>query len=307
MQWEKVRKPTDYIDSITENFRSRGGHPQLSISSLPVFDRVIWGLKTKELVVIGARTSQGKSSFVNQICLDFAKQGNPVLYLSLEMGVEEIIERMFCNVMGVDNFDLICGRYKSNPGISKKWAEFCMELVEMKMLITCGIGSTFEELLELVENINPTPKVVVIDYIGCISVKNREMREMMNEYIRQFRQLAIEKDFCGILVSQVNRGSDGKEPSLGQLKETGVLEEHSDKCILLYFDRDKEEERQYKIILAKNRNGRTGEHYVKFIPQYYQFREFDRERQDVSKNITTEKHSDETQQFRQHTMGESWE
>ena len=84
----------------------------------------------------------------------------------------------------------------------------------------------------------------------------------------------------GIMVSQINRGSEqteGKRPQLYQLKETGALEEAADNALLVfwehYYDRTKPFN-NYEITIAKQRNGATGKKEVKFYPQHYRFEEF---------------------------------
>ncbi len=66
---------------------SRGKKPEFSITSIPSLNEKIWGIKRREMTIVGARTSQGKSLFMNQLAWDLADQGHKVLYLSLEMDV----------------------------------------------------------------------------------------------------------------------------------------------------------------------------------------------------------------------------
>ena len=146
------------------------------------------------------------------------------------------------------------------------------------LLITCGIGQTWRELNEALELLNPTPKVVIIDYIQGIARRVNESREQMNEYIRYFRQICVERDIVGILCSQISRQAlDGRrnEPTLNTLKETGVLEEHSDLVFLLHWEHfytyKDEDKNAFRVIVAKNRNGRCGEVSCFFYPEYYLF------------------------------------
>ena len=275
---EKIRPIKEYLLPITDEFVSRGKAPKIPITTLKQLNSKLWGLKEGELVIVGARTSQGKSALVAQIALDVAMNSEfPVLFLSLEMNVESIIERMFCNVMSIDNYELLTGKYNTNSEIQKAWGKFCNQIDRVKLMVTNGIGYSFDEIIKVVEVMTPTPKVVIVDYIQAIRTSANTSREQTNEYIRMFRQLAIEKKFCGILCSQVNRGASqnsGNEPNMAQLKNTGVLEEHSDKVLLLHWANHYDEgcpQSEYKVILSKNRNGRTGELKLYFEPQYYRF------------------------------------
>ena len=256
---------------------SRGKNPKLPLKTLPGFNRKIWGLHTG-LTVIGSRTSQGKSSFSLQIAYDLASQNFPVLFLSLEMDEESLVERLFCNSKKVDNFDLLTGKI-NNEDIKSKWDEFSEEIKTIPLLITNGIGKTFSELTELVEIMNPKPKVIIIDYIQVIK-QVRDEREVLNEYLRNLRQYCVENDIAGVICSQSNRQTlqdKGREPTLNTLKGTGVLEEISDVVLLLHWDnfytKDPDTFNNFKIIVAKNRNGMTGSYEVSFYPHYYRFEE----------------------------------
>ncbi|MBU4311797.1 MAG: AAA family ATPase [Candidatus Omnitrophica bacterium] len=268
-----------YLSNIRKDLGERAGVPKLSINTLPALNRKIWGLK-EGLTVIGGRTSQGKSALALQIAFDLAGQSIPVLFLSLEMTVEALIERLFCNIEEVDNYSILTGRFKNDLEIQAKWKTFTDYASKIPLLITCGIGKNFQEINKLVPMINPEPKVVIVDYVQAIVTKAGQSREMINEYIRYFRQLAIEKKFAGVLCSQINRGAEEtrrNEPHLYQLKETGVLEEHADTVLLLhwpnFYTRDPSKVNEFKINIAKQRNGRTGEHNLIWKPEYYKFTE----------------------------------
>lgn len=269
-----------YISSIHESFARRGERPDISIRSLPEFNERLWGFDPG-LYVIGARTSQGKSAFCGQLALDIAGQGIPVLFMSLEMTKDRMVERFFCQSQEVDNYKIRRGGFM-DMGIQEKWAKFEEHITTVPLLLTCNLGKTFSEIIELVKNrLRPKPRVVFLDYIQSIRVGSGDSREMLNEYIRAFRQLALEENFVGVLVSQINRlGVSAKtnEPFLYQLKETGTLEEHADVVMLLHWEwfyGNKAMKWHYKINVAKNRNGETFSHEVHFDPEYYRFRELD--------------------------------
>jgi len=248
---------------------------------LPLLNKKLWGLKEGAITIIGARTSQGKSSLALQMAYDLANQMIPVLFLSLEMTVEDLVERLFCQSEQVDNFDLLCGRINTNAEIQAKWQAFKTTVEKIPLLFTCGIGRSFAEINEIVELISPKPRVVFIDYVQNISMKPKETRETINEYIRQFGKLAMQNKFAGVICSQINRYAEqgrSNEPHLSQLKETGFLEEAAH-CVMLlhwenHYDHSKPENK-YRIIVAKNRNGRTGDHFVEYIPKHYLFREIE--------------------------------
>lgn len=275
---KNVKPLEHHLPGIKKELLERGGAPKYPLQTLPEFNAKLWGMH-KGLTVVGARSSMGKSSFCLQIARDLSDQHIPVLFLSLEMDVNSIIERLFCQTMKVDNFDLLCGRLNTNEEIQTKWKTFETWIKGVPLLVTNGIGKSFEEINKLIELLNPKPKCVIVDYIQGVRA-NKDERIEMNEYIRRFRELMIENNIIGILASQVNRqiiDNKDKRPTMENLKSTGVLEEHADIVILLYWDyfytKNETDKNKYEIVIAKNRNGRTGKHEVWYFPEHYLFEE----------------------------------
>ena len=273
-----IQTIAELLTGIKTEILSRGGVPKFPLSTLPELNQKIWGLH-KGLTVVGARSSMGKSAFVLQIARDLADQMIPVWIVSLEMDVPSMIERLFCQQMEVDNFDLLSGKLNYNSGLQQKWDAFEKWVSKIPLLLTSGLGKNFGEINDLVAKLNPKPKIIIVDYIQGIRQSEKERSEL-NEYIRNFRQLMIEGDMVGILASQMNRAiidNTDKRPSLENLKSTGVLEEHADMVLMLFWEyfytRKEENKNKYEVIVGKNRNGRTGHHELYFKPEYYLFQE----------------------------------
>ena len=282
-----VKPVKEFLSGTETELKSRGEEPDLPLRSLPSFSRKIWGLR-RGLTVIGARTSMGKSALGLQLAFDLAKQRKRVLFLSLEMTVDSMIERLFCNEMEVDNYDTLIGKMNTEPEIMAKWDCFKGRIEALDgFILTCGIGKTFDEVNHVVENLDFFPDAIFVDYVQAIKTEMRE-REVINEYIRKFREICVLNRIAGVVCSQANRQTfdeQKKEPTLANLKSSGFLEEHADTVILLHYPHavdNNKPENDYKLILAKQRNGRTGNHLLHFKPEFYKF--FDVEdKQDGSK------------------------
>lgn len=271
-----LKEPSELLDGVKVELEARGEEPDLPISSLPEFNHKIWGLR-RGLTVIGGRTSQGKTSLALQMAYDLADQHNEVLFLSLEMTVESMIERLFCNLERVDNFDMLSGKMKTETIYQERWGSFT-KLMNIPLKLSCGLGKTLEDINGIIDLLEPKPKVIFVDYIQGIR-KGQNERADMDDYILRFRELCLLNKIAGVLVSQNSRkvfDEENKEPSLANLKGTGVLEESSDTVILLFwphFYSEKSDKNIYKITVAKQRSGRTGEHLVNYMPEYYKFTE----------------------------------
>lgn len=287
------RPLTTYLPAVEEELMTRGDKPPLPLLTLPTFNRKIWGLKPG-LTVIGARTSMGKTTFSLQLAYDLAKQGIPTIFLSLEMSVDELVERLFCNIKQVDNFAIITGALQKDATIREKWEEFKAELDTVPLVITEGLGFSFEEVNKLLED-QPTVKAIFVDYIQTIRQTGGREREMLNEYLRQFRTTCLQRKIAGVMCSQINRlaldgKTDRREPELEHLKGSGTIEEISDMIVLLHWDwfylKDKSDvskKNLYQVRVAKNRRGRTGSIKLKFIPEFYRFEDIP-EQKEAEKN-----------------------
>jgi len=219
----------------------------------------------------------GKSALALQIAYDLADQNKETLFLSLEMTTESLIERLFCNRQRIDNYALLTGKLKTDTYIQEQWGNF-IKLMDIPLKLSCGLGKSFEDINTLIELLDPIPKVIIVDYIQAIK-KGFNERVDLDNYIVQFREICLKHNIAGILLSQNSRkvfDDESKEPSLSNLKSTGGLEESADTVMLLFwphFYNEKLDRNLYKIIIAKQRNGRTGEHLVNFIPEHYLFTE----------------------------------
>lgn len=275
---KRLRSTLSQLNGLEKELKARGESPEICIKSLPELNRMMWGLR-KGLTVIAARTSQGKSALALQLALDTAKQGFETVVLSLEMDTESMLERLFCNEYEIDNFELTSGRFNSVERYQKAFEEFKVKMQERPLLLTCGIGKTFQECNRFVEMLDPKPRVLILDYIQMSKTTGND-RVDISEYIRQFRQLMIENGMRGIVCSQINRQIEKENdyhPRLENLKGTGALEEVSDVCLLLhwnyFYTRQEHTKNVYDIQIAKNRHGRTGNHKVEYFPEFYKFKE----------------------------------
>ncbi len=223
------------------------------------------------MTVIGARTSMGKTAFTMQVMMDLVSIGAPVIYLGFEMKPEEMMERMFCNRYRVNNLELMRGGVGN---YEKEYEDFSTWSKGIKLVFTDDFAKDWKELDAFLKDLPTRPKVVVIDFIQAIPHESEHDKRFIDDYIRNFRIMAMRNDFAGVIVSQINRtnpDAKNKEPQLHQLKGSGFLEEHADMVLLLdWKDKTKPE---FVINVAKNRSGPTGWIKTHYIPEHYRFEE----------------------------------
>lgn len=192
---------------------------------------------------------------------------------------------MFCLDAGVNNIDLLTGKYNDDKMIQDKFADFSQKSSAWKLYISDCIGRDWKWLDEQIfQKMNPPPDAVFIDHIQEVR-GGQSSKDSIDEYISKMRECAIRNNFALIMCSQVNRISmndkDGnKEPQLHHLKASGYLEEAADQVILLHWPYhyakedttlDKEE---YILNVAKNRDGMTGYIKMRYQPQYCRVRDW---------------------------------
>lgn len=269
----KTKKLGDYLEKLS-------GKPELSIESLPSLNRMLFGLERKKLVVIGARPSEGKSSFCVYLAYELSKTYK-VLFLSLEMTEEEAMFRLFCHAQRISNLDLYTGMKLSYSG---KLEQFKKDIQERRLIITEERGKNWKEVDGIMETfLEDKPDIIFLDYLQYIQGQGTQKKMIaIEEYIKNFRELAIANNICVVLASQISRANiaDNKEPTMEGLKGTGEIEQVADKVILLHYPCKHNHDRNindFKIIVAKNKNGMTGYVNVKFLPSIYTFEEPDGE------------------------------
>ena len=122
---------------------------------------------------------------------------------------------------------------------------------------------------------NQHVKIIFIDYIGLITTEDnkKEQWEQVSEISKSLKALARELQIPIVALCQVARSAEGEEPNLAQLRGSGSIEQDADVVMFLHRDRLKNEveAQEGKIILAKQRNGATGDIPIMFIPAYSKF------------------------------------
>ena len=285
LTYDKVAVIKDTFDSYHIQMADRWRRQkELSITSLPDLDNLIWGFQRRKMVVFGARPSNGKSIALLQVGWDLAMAGKKVYFLTFEMTKEDCIERLYSNRCKIDNFSLLTGKAGQIEEISKHQEAlhtFIQEMhtVDAKFVLIENFGRTYKEVVELIDTFS-TPDVIIIDYVNMIRQDKHSKKESVDEYIKELYAMAKTKNFCLIMGAQINRethkNKDGaiRPPEMWQLKDSGSVEEISDTVILTHWQwfYDREDlliKNKYLMRVVKNRGGRTGDIEMMIFPEFY--------------------------------------
>ncbi len=236
------------------------------------FDNMTRGLQKKQVIIIAGRPGCGKSAFALNIALNAAiNEHKSVAFFSLEMGVEEIMKRMFGVVGKIDGDVLKTGKFKNTDW--KKWNEAMSELSDTNFYIDDSGALTVSEIRRKCRKLKNTEEgldLIVIDYLQLLSSSSKyagQRVQEVSEISREIKKLAMELDIPVIALAQLSRsveqrkGEDSK-PKLSDLRESGSIEQDADIVLFLHSDAygkyDGNINRKVELLVAKHRAGQTG-------------------------------------------------
>jgi len=279
---------------LMERYEGVEGAYGLSVR-YPSVDLMTTGFKKKDLIILAARPSMGKTSLALNFALNVARRRIPVLIFSLEMDAEQIGDRLVVSELfrfrDNDGSHIISGSDYSGK-LSDRQLEVVRqaynELFPLPIYIVDRRGLTVSEIRAKARKVkaqHPDLGLIVIDYlqlIRALMVPGRTWAMQVGDIVRELRELAGELDVPLILLSQLNRGVEAREdkrPLLSDLRDSGNIEEFADVVILLYRDdyynpekaREEGTEGQVEVIFAKQRRGRTGKAILRWIPEFTRF------------------------------------
>ena len=275
-----------------EQAQRKEGQPEKDriLTGIKKLDKMTGGLYGSKLMIIGARPSVGKSIFAMTICMNAAKQGKRVLYVSLEMETDELMEREFAAVSMVPLTEIT-----SDEITQEGWANLAEAMGPMSTLplFYCTEAHHLEEVRKAAYSLyeNGGIDLVCVDYIQLLETyKNRNSRqEEVADISRGLKRLAQELKIPVIALSQLNRGSsrEKRPPTMSDARESGAIEQDANIFLLLH-DPDVDElksedlrrlhknlkDRGMKLIYVnvdKNRQGKKGVFYIAFDGDHMRF------------------------------------
>ncbi|MHB1004635.1 MAG: replicative DNA helicase [Chloroflexota bacterium] len=274
----------DTIDYLHEHKGEVMGVP----SGFRDLDQMTGGLHASDLVIVAGRPAVGKTSFVLTIAHNAAvKFQVPVAIFSLEMSVEQLVQRLLCSEAAVD-----AHRLRSGFIDEFEWHRISHAfgvLSEAPIYIDDTANITTLELrakarrMKVEHNI----QLLIIDYLQLMQGRGLENRvQEVTEISRGLKILARELDIPVIALSQLSRAVESRQdhrPVLSDLRESGSIEQDADIVMFLHreelYKRDTERKNIADVIVAKHRNGPTGDVTLRFFPAQTRFADLERFRQ----------------------------
>jgi len=222
-------------------------------------DKLLMGLHEKELVVIAARPSKGKTSLAFQIALNVARNGEPVLFASLEMSELSIGQRALANLARVDG-DTVRGGRKATTREHEALRAAASELHALPITLIDEGGLSTARLRALARRHASRNglSLLIVDYLQLMTHPGAESRFMeVSAVSMALKNLAKEIPCAVLATSQLSRAADGEELKLSHLRESGQIEQDAGAGVML--DANENGTSPMLAKLKKNRQGRAGD------------------------------------------------
>ncbi len=276
-----LHKAMDRIDARMSNQHMHGGIE----TGFRDLDSRTGGLHNSELAILAARPSMGKTALALNMAEYVSIELNiPVLFVSLEMSSLELADRLLCSRARVDSHLLRNGMISNED--RRKLVEKAGEISQAPLYVDDTPSRNMTEIAATARRLKRKQKLglVVIDYLQLIDADNPkdQRQEQVARIARRLKGMARELDIPVLCLAQLNRQAEmAKEnrPRLSHLRESGAIEQDAD--LVMFVHRDEyyetsDESRaavagQADIIVAKQRNGPTGEVKLAWLSKFTRF------------------------------------
>lgn len=240
-------------------------------------DEITGGLEGGDVIVIGARPGVGKSAFTSQIILEMAKAGKRIGFYNLEMSEKQVYERLLSNQSGI-RLNRIRRAIQFLGDEKERFERANKTLGKMDILISSGTKSVSEIRNECrYQELD----CIIIDYLQLVRADTRYQSRAseVGAISKAIKALAMELNVPIIALSQLNRTSEmreTKEPTMGELREAGDIEQDAS-IIILLWNLDNEDKTRKGLKVDKNRQGELGKIVYRFDGNEMRFQETEEE------------------------------
>ena len=268
-------------ENIEENINSKTpliGHS----TGFRDLDKLTLGLQNGDLILVAGRPSMGKTAFGLSIAASLIENNIPAVFYSLEMSSRSVMYRLISILSKVELKKIFQAKELIDSDFEKIGK--AVELLEKSnFFIDDTSALSPSEILSRSRKLKrefPELGLVVLDYLQLMRADNSNPSRVneMSEISRATKALAKELDIPVIALSQLNRASEtrtNKEPIMADLRDSGALEQDADLVIFPFrpefHEPTPENKGIAKVIVAKHRNGETGNILLHWAARYTSF------------------------------------
>lgn len=261
----------DYLDVLEERLKGEESGLYLKTGIEPM-DAEYGGFDRTDLIVIAGRPGMGKTELAINIANSIGRQKGRGLLISMEMSETQVVERHVADRAG-----LSVGALRNPLGMTQ----------EQYTKLTVATGTLLDEENHVLDealsadeiiahaermNMDGGLSFVAIDYLGLMKKPKADRHDLaIAEITRKLKQFSLRNKIPVILLSQLNRGVEGrqdKRPNLADLKDSGAIEQDADVIIFPYRDEVYHENSDMKgiaeIIVGKYRSGQPKTFYMEW-------------------------------------------
>lgn len=248
-------------------------------------DKITTGLHEDNLIILAARPAMGKTALALNIAKHVAViENKPAVIFSLEMGAEDLIERMVASEGMVPAYHLKTGNLSTDEW--KRLVQAQNNLYDAPIFVDDTAGIRISEIRSNTRKLAQEMGglgVIIIDYLQLITGSKGENRQqIVSEISRELKILAKDLKVPVIALSQLSRAVEqrqDKRPMLADLRESGSIEQDADIVAFLYreayYQKEQADSQEAnnvtELILEKNRHGSLGTVKLYFHKEYTKF------------------------------------
>ncbi|MDP3725140.1 MAG: replicative DNA helicase [Nanoarchaeota archaeon] len=295
-QTQKFVRVKDELAASFERFQRI--HEEGVLRGVPTgfskLDSILSGLQKSDLILLGARPSFGKTSLALDMARNAAHAGFSVGIFSIEMSIEQVMDRLIASEAQVPLWKMRTGRLRDETDF-ELIQHALGKLSELKIFIDDTPSPSILQMRSMARRlqIEHGLDLAIIDYLQLIKPRtdSTNMVQQVTEISRGLKSLARELNIPVLALSQLSRGVDKREgdktPRLSDLRESGSLEQDAD-VVMFLARKDREaygsekhdalsdEDRNLvRVVIAKHRNGPLGDVKLKFDAERVSFRTID--------------------------------
>ncbi len=245
------------------------------------------GLQKSDLIILAARPSMGKTSLALDIARQAACNHNvPVLIFSLEMSSGQLTDRMLATQSRVDAWKLRTGKI-ANDAEFNRIQEGLGTLNKAPLFIDDESSNSIARMRSVARRLKAEHGLglIIVDYLQLMVTAKQydSLVHQVTDLSRSLKGLARDLDVPVLALSQLNRSVEqrGGEPRLSDLRDSGSIEQDADVVLFIHredkYDKSSSRPGVAKIIIAKHRNGPTGEVDLFFDEKHVSFVAMDKQ------------------------------
>ena len=287
--WEAVSAYYDEIEKLLELGAGTVGIP----TGFKGLDGLLGGFQKSDLVVFAGRPGMGKTSWILTVAMHAARLGARVAIFTMEMGVEQMVQRLLSMETGIKIGQLRTANINSRE--QTRLTEAIGRISNLPLFIDDTPSITPIEMRTKCRRLQHEYglDMVMVDYMQLMSAgkayENNRVQEI--SYIsRALKELARELNVCVLSTAQLSRAVEqrqDKRPQLSDLRESGSIEQDADAVMFLYRDEvynpdTTEFPNQAEVMLSKHRHGPTGKVELYFEKSITKFMDVNFQRVDLS-------------------------